>query len=301
MQKPPRLRAGARVALIAPAGPVSDEKIDAALARCEAFGLLPVPGESVRERTGYLAGSDTLRLADLARAIDDPAIDAIWALRGGYGTMRLLRDLELHGLTGRPRAYIGFSDNTALHLALTRAGLVSFHGPHAGGEFPAMTDACFRRVLFDATPPGELPAPLSGTPAAIVPGTARGRLAGGNLSLLAAACGTACALRTEGAILFLEDIGEPAYRVDRALTQLRLAGCLDGVAGLVIGRFTEVPDDGDLEVAGVLREFAVALGVPAISGAPIGHVAENWTIPVGCMAELRADAGALSVTEAAVT
>lgn len=300
MLKPERLRPGARVALIAPAGPVTEERISTALARCEALGLVSVPGASVRERHRFLAGTDELRLADLTHAMQDPDIDAIWALRGGYGTMRLLHALDPAPLVARPKAYIGFSDNTALHLAFTRAHLVSFHGPHAGGDFPPLAEECFRRVLFHATPPGELPVDASDPPVTLVPGTARGPLAGGNLSLLASACGTTCGLDAHGAILFLEEVGEPAYRVDRALTQLRLSGCLDGVQGLVLGRFTEAPEDGDAEVMDVLEEFAHELGVPAIAGAPIGHVPDNWTLPIGVAAELRADDGRLSITEAAV-
>ncbi len=300
--RPPRLREGARVALVAPAGPVTASRIEGALARCRILGLEPVLGASVRARLGYLAGSDALRAADLQHAMEDPSIDAIWMLRGGYGVLRILPLLDLSPLLRLPRPVIGFSDITSLHLALRRAGLVSFHGPHPGEEVTPATDTCFRRVLMEASAPGALPLPAAGAaPRTLAGGVAEGRLAGGNLALLAASCGTPHALLARDAILVVEDVGEPVYRIDRMLTQLLLSGGLDGVAGLAFGRFTEIPEsENDRPVAEVLAELADRLGVPAVLDLPVGHVRDNWTLPLGCRARLDAGAATLEVLEPAV-
>src|SRR5690606_19355610 len=147
MIRPPRLREGSRVALIAPAGPITDERIDVALDRCARFGLVPVLGAAARSRHGgYLAGSDDDRLNDLQWALTSPDIDAVWALRGGYGTMRLLERVDLAPVQTNPRAYIGFSDNTAIHLALLARRVVSFHAPHAGGDTTDLAEQCLRDV-----------------------------------------------------------------------------------------------------------------------------------------------------------
>ncbi len=302
--RPPRLRPGDRVVLVAPAGPVTRTRIRTALRHCEALGLRPLLGESAHERQGYLAGSDAQRAADLQAAIHDDSIAAIWAIRGGYGTMRLLRSLDLSPLRARPKAFIGFSDNTALHLAIAREGVVSFHGPHAGfGEFPEWAESCFRDVLFRATPPGRLPAPPDAASAAVLrEGVAEGDLIGGNLSLLAALCGTEWSLRARGRIVFIEDVSEPVYRIDRMLAQLALSGAMEGVAGVAFGHFTRITPMKDQRPLGlVLKEWVDQLGVPAVAGLPFGHIANNWTLPVGVRARLDATGGTLDVLETAVS
>lgn len=300
MIRPPRLRQGSRVALLAPAGPVADERIEVALDRCSRFGLEPVVGRSARGRfSGYLAGSDDERIEDLRRAIADASIDAIWALRGGYGTMRLLADVDLAPLARRPRPYIGFSDNTAVHLALHRRRIVSFHAPHAGGDASALAEDCLRDVLFRAAPAGLLPLPADQAPVTLVGGSAEGPLLGGNLALLAAMCGTPAPPVAQGCILFIEDIGEPAYRLDRAWMQLLLSGALDGVAGIAFGRFTDCGDTS--EVHELLHRLAAPLGVPVAAELPIGHEPDNWTLPLGVRARLDAALGTLELLEAAVS
>jgi muramoyltetrapeptide carboxypeptidase len=300
--KPPRLRAGARIALIAPAGPVAESRLTAALQQCEQLGLEPRLGRSAHMRIGYLAGSDAARLADLQAAIASDEIDAIWALRGGYGTMRLLPSLDLGVLAERPKAFIGFSDNTALHLAYARNGLVSFHAPHAGAAMPAMTAACFQRVLFEAAPAGLLPEGTETQPRTLVSGVAEAPLIGGNLAMLAACCGTPCALRAEGRILVLEEVGEAAYRVDRMITQLLLAGALDGVQGIAIGQFTGwEPEPIEPSLDELFLERFEPLGVPVLAGLPFGHVDENWSLPFGVHARLDANNGTLTILENAVT
>lgn len=303
MIKPPALGEGSRVALVAPAGPVTAARIQRSFERCRAFGFVPVVARFARLRHGYLAGPDPSRAADMQQALDDPAIDGVWALRGGYGTMRILPDLDLSAVLERPKPFIGFSDNTGVHLALARAGLVSFHGPHAGFDsFPPWAMQAFERVVCRTEPAGELPA--SGTGPRTITlrgGCAEGRLLGGNLSLLAAACGTPFQPECAGTILAIEDVSEPVYRIDRMLTQLRQSGALDGVAGIAFGRFTKVRRmRDDLPLERVLGELADDLDVPVAAHLPFGHVARNLTLPLGCRTRLDADAHTLTILENAV-
>jgi muramoyltetrapeptide carboxypeptidase len=294
---PPRLRAGARVALVAPAGPLAAERVDNALERCARLELEPVLGASARSRHGaYLAAPDVERLADLQHALLDPQIAAVWALRGGYGTMRLLAQLDLAPVVNAPKPFIGFSDNTAVHLAFHARGVVSYHGPHAGGDATELAERCLRDVLWRAEPAGVLELPAAPAPVTLTGGVAEGPLVGGNLSLLASMCGTPATPRAAGAILFVEDIGEPTYRLDRAWTQLLLAGVLDDVAGVALGRFTDCEDDA----AEVLAELVRPLGVPAVLDLPISHEPDNWTLPLGVRARLDATRGTLELLEPAV-
>lgn len=289
--------------LVAPAGPVTDQRIETGIARAHHLGLQPVLGRAVRQRNGYLAGSDAARGADLQRALDDDDIDAIWALRGGYGMMRLLPRLDLSPLERRRKAFIGFSDNTAFHLALAKRGFLSFHAPHAGyEEFPPFAEHCFRSVLFEARPAGLLARPPGDAePRTLVGGSATGRLMGGNLALLSAVCGTPYALEADGAILVIEDVDEAVYRVDRMLVQLVLAGALEGVAGVVFGRFTRLRGERpERTLRAVLLEWATTRGIPAVHDMPFGHVPENWTLPLGAHATLDADARTLEILEPAV-
>lgn len=299
MIRPPRLRAGARVALIAPAGPITEDRVAIAFDRCARLGLEPVLGVAARGRQGgYLAGSDEERLEDLRWALTAPEIDAVWALRGGYGTMRLLQRIDLAPLVERPRAYIGFSDNTALHLALLARRVVSFHAPHAGGDLTALAEQCLRDVLFDARAAGVLPAPAQRATITLHEGIAEGLLVGGNLAILAGMCGTPGAPVARGAILFVEDVEEPVYRLDRMWTQLMLSGALEGVAGLAFGRFTDCGERDS--VRALLQGFADAAGVPAVMELPIGHEPDNWTLPLGVRARLDAAGGTLELLEPAV-
>ena len=299
--RPRALQPGARVALVAPAGPVEPEWIEVSVERCESLGLKPEVFPAAGARDRFLAGTDSQRLADLQAAFDDPSIDGVWALRGGYGTPRIAHLLDLSRQERDPIPFIGFSDNTAIHALHTALNVVSFHGPHPGADFPPETEDSFRRVLFSAEPAGELslrsgdPRPLT-----LVDGQAEAPLAGGNLAVLAALCGTSNSLRARGCILFLEDIGEPAYRVDRMLLQLERAGVVDGAVGLAFGRFTGVPDDESYPVVGVISEFAERIGVPTVADLPFGHVEHNCTLPVGTRARLDGNAATLSLSESAV-
>jgi muramoyltetrapeptide carboxypeptidase len=254
------------------------------------------------QRAGFLAGPDPDRLRDLQAAFDDEAIDAVWALRGGYGTQRIVDDLALDQLRRDPVPFLGFSDLTALHVRLGSVGVVSFHAPHPGEAFPAETEAHLRRVLFLAEAPGPLPTrPEDPPPRTLVDGVAEGPLIGGNLALLSSLCGTRDTPAARGAILALEEVGEPAYRVDRMLLQLLRSRVLDGVAGLALGRFTgRDQDDEERAVVTVLAEWAERLGVPAVRDLPFGHVAHNCTLPLGVRARLDGDRARLDLLEPAV-
>jgi muramoyltetrapeptide carboxypeptidase len=295
MRFPPLLAAGARVTLLAPAGPIRDADLERAEANARRFGWEPVVAKSARAADGYLAGSDEQRARDLNDAIADKKIDAIWCLRGGYGAMRILESLDYQTLTRQPKTLIGYSDVTALHAAFGRlAKLVSFHGPTARQNLPPFS----AESLECAVVRGENSCGEMAKATTLVGGTAHGRLVGGNLALLTALIGTPYAPDYSGAILVIEDVNEAHYRIDRMLTHLRLSGALAGCAGIVFGRFTDIPKEfGDEEwsLARVLADAAKRAGVPCVSGAPFGHIDEQWTIPLGARAELDADARTLVV------
>jgi muramoyltetrapeptide carboxypeptidase len=260
------------------------------------LGLRPRMRNDVVARRGYLAGDDARRADEWREAVADPDARAIFCARGGYGAMRILPAIDPAPLLARPRTLVGFSDVTALHAVLNRAGLATVHGPVLTQLGRAPDDAVrhLEAVLFGGAPrpnAWEVPAPGAGLVAArtIRPGRASGPLLGGTLTILAHLAGTPFAPPLEGAILLLEDVGEKPYRIDRCLTQLRLAGALDGVAALAVGQLTSC-DDGGLLAADVVREAALALGIPAIEGLPVGHEDANFAVPLGARATLVAPA-----------
>jgi muramoyltetrapeptide carboxypeptidase len=315
LTRPPRLVPGSRIALIAPAGPLLErDDLHRAEDLCRALGYDAVLGKNAHQRYGYLAGTDEQRLADINQAFQDPTITGIWCIRGGYGVTRLLDRVDFAAIARHPKVLIGFSDITALLNAVTGiAGLVTFHGPVARAGMPAFSLEHFRRVLTRAEAAGRLghlPAP-EGT---LVPreprvvglhgGAAEGPLAGGNLTLLQCLIGTPWFPDLNGAILFLEDVGEHLYRVDRALAQLRSVGAFQRLAGVAIGRFTQLEragQDGALGFDEVLATYFRPLAIPVAYGFPVGHIEAQWTLPLGVRARLDADSGDLDILEPAVT
>ncbi|MEX2221054.1 MAG: LD-carboxypeptidase [Candidatus Rokuibacteriota bacterium] len=316
--RPRRLAPGQTVGMVAPSSaPNEPERIRFAVETIESLGFKVQPGAHLYDRDGYLAGSDAARAADLNAMFADDGVDAIWCVRGGYGASRILPALDYALMQRKPKALIGYSDITALHMAIHRhAGLVTFHGPVAFRAFTPYTLGELRRVLWTA----ETPARLGGPPpfarqegrvdwdnrvATLVPGRARGRLLGGNLCLMSHLCGTPYFPDLRGAILFLEDVEEAYYRIDRMLTQLWLSGALAGVAGVAFGKFTSCdPSPYFLQnrpLEDILAERCRALGVPAVSGVMVGHVEDQTTLPIGCLAELDADAGTLTLLEPGVS
>jgi muramoyltetrapeptide carboxypeptidase len=296
MRLPPLLAPGARVALVAPAGPLAAKgDLKRAVENAHSFGWEVSVGDHVQSRKGYLAGSDAERLADLNTAIQSDRVDGIWCIRGGYGTMRLLERVDYAALRKRPKALLGYSDVTALHAALmTQCELVSFHAPTARSR---LTDFS-RESLCGAVVDGGDPCGATERVRTLHPGRARGRLIGGNLSLLAALTGTPFAPDVDDAILVLEDVNEDVYRIDRMLTQLRLSGLLRRCVGVVFGAFTDMPGEPGENIRALdalFDEIARDLKIPAFAGAPIGHIDDQWTVPLGAMAEMDAEAGTLCV------
>ncbi len=301
---PAPLAVGDPVALVAPCGVVDPERLDAGAATLRSWGYDPVEMPGVRGHLGHLAGSDEQRLADLQAAIDDPSLRAIWVVRGGFGLTRIVDRLDLAGLAEHPRWVVGFSDVTALlHAVWRRIGLVTCHGQFAGRLHlvEAFPDAAthLRALLAGEAGPGPLPA-LAGEPAprALVAGRATGPLVGGNLAVTCAGIGTANQLDARGAVLLLEDVNEAPYRLDRMLTQLRRAGMLAEVAGIVLGRFVAcdpAPGVPSATVDEVVCERLGDLGVPVLADLPVGHQARHLAVPHGATVHLDANAGAVGL------
>ncbi|WP_422924647.1 S66 peptidase family protein [Singulisphaera sp. PoT] len=310
--KPPALRPGDTIMLVAPAGPSDETRVRAFARQLEKQGYHVIIPANLFRRRAYLAGSDDERADELNAAIKDPKVDAIFPCRGGYGLMRTLDRIDYAALRAHPKMIIGFSDLTALHLAVARkAHVITFHSPmpeaslaKSGPGIDYANDLFWKSVRSDgfaASPtPGYIipPPPGEPKPTTLVPGKARGRLVGGNLTLINSTLATPYAIEASGKILFIEDTGEAPYRIDRYLTQLRLAGILDSVAGIVVGHFSE-SDVVDTER--VLREALSGLKVPVILNFPVGHVPINATLPHGALAELDADQGTLRILESPLT
>ncbi|MDQ0752508.1 muramoyltetrapeptide carboxypeptidase [Streptomyces africanus] len=298
--RPPRLAPGARVAVVAPSGPVPEERLQAGLDVLRGWDLDPVVAPHVLGRHrefDYLAGTDAQRAADLQNAWCDPAVAAVLCARGGYGAQRMVDLLDWEAMRAAgPKVFAGFSDITVLHQAFaTRLGLVTLYGPAAAGvDFlkHARAQEHLRATLFDpgsvrtvtAVPPG-------GT--ALVPGRARGVTLGGCLSLLASDLGTPHALPgARGGLLLIEDVGESPYRVDRYLTQLLRTGWLGGVAGIVLGSWAACGPYEELRA--VLADRLGGLGVPVVEEFGFGHGEGALTMPLGVPAELDATTGTLT-------
>jgi muramoyltetrapeptide carboxypeptidase len=290
------LRDGSRVALVAPSGILPDPShVSRAEENVRSLGWFPVTGANVSRTHGYLAGTDDERISDLNAAIRDDSVDAIWCVRGGYGAMRLLREIDYAALKVNPRAFIGFSDITAFHAAIWKeCGIVSFHGPTARGELTDFSrDSLVRAVVDQASSCG-----IASNGRMLNAGRAKGRLAGGNLALVASLMGTPWSVDFDGAILVLEDIDEAVYRVDRMMRQLLLSGALSKCVGLVAGDFrppaSETNEQNRL-LHDVIAEAAAEAGIPCFAGAPFGHIEDQWTIPIGATAELDAEAMSLEI------
>ena len=313
-RKPPRLRAGDRVGLVKPAGFLADEaELQLAVDAIRAMGLVPVPAPHLFARHGYLAGQDRDRAADLNRMYADDSIRAVFAVKGGWGSARILPYLDFALIRRNPKLLIGFSDITALHLAFAaRAGFPTIHGPNAASAWSKLSWDAFRELVFDGrlhlyrNPPGteDRLVQREGRTLTIRPGKANGRLLGGNLTVLASLVGTRFLPDFDGAILFIEDIDEAEYRIDRMLTQLALSGILGRVAGVVFGQCTNCrstgPSFGNFTVAQVLKQHLEPLGVPAYQGAMFGHVDDQFSLPVGTRAEIDATEGTIRLLESPV-
>jgi muramoyltetrapeptide carboxypeptidase len=308
--KPPRLRRGDVIGLIAPASAPSDSrKVELAVRYLENLGYRVQVGEHVGARHGYFGGTDEQRIADLNAMLNDPRVKAIFAVRGGYGTPRLLPFVDYRAVRRQPKIIVGYSDLTALQLALFRkTGLVTFSGPMAAVELwknpDAYTEEHFWRLLTSARKIGVLPNPPGRPIVMRRPGHAEGRLLGGNLSLLVSNLGTPFSPDYRGALLVLEDVREHFHRLDRMFTQLRNAGVLAQISGLLLGSFTKCAPGNSKDPHLVLKQiFAEVLGwveTPVVEHFQYGHIPQKLTVPFGVRARLDADRGRVEVLESTV-
>jgi len=309
---PQALNIGDTIAFCAPAAPLDTTRMILAKKRLIEMGFYVVQSESLFRRWGYLAGSDAMRADELMIFFQDPTIKAIFPGTGGYGTTRILDLLDYTIIRNNPKIFIGFSDITGLHIALNQiANLVTFHTPNpmyglgSKGGLEPMAETYFWSLLKGNNEIYQIPFDLyedSSQVEVIAPGKAQGCLVGGNLSLVCATMGSPYEIQTNGKLLFMEDIGEAPYRIDRYLRELKLAGKLDAVAGVILGRFTrrkeEPPDKpGDFTMDEVLDQYFKNLNVPVIKNFPAGHVRSNISLPLGVLAELDTEQGVLRFLE----
>ena len=311
--KPPRLKVGDTVGLINPASPIDPKDIEQVKQTLAGLGLKVKLGAHILDRYGYLAGTDANRAADVNAMFADSSVQAILAMRGGWGCNRILPLLECDRYRASPKILMGYSDITSLLLAIyARSGIVTFHGAVGTSTWNSFTVDYIRRILFNGEAvtlqnPHPSSNDLTTTPVSvetITPGKARGKLVGGNLSVLAAMVGSAYLPSWKQTILFVEEIGEDPYRVDRMLTQLKLAGILNQISGFVFGQCTNcVPKDKEdsLSLTQVLKDQIQPLGVPAWYGSRIGHVKDKFTVPVGLNVEIDANQGTIHMLESAVS
>ena len=311
--RPPRLKEGDLVGLIGPAGATFfPDRAELARENLAALGLRVQFGDHLMDRYGYLAGRDEDRAADINAFFANPEVKLVLAQGGGWGCNRLLPLLDYDLIRKNPKVVMGFSDVTGLDLGIhAKTGLVTFYGPMGGSSWSAFTTDYARRVLFDAeavtmrnlvTTEDRL-VQIENKVLTITSGKARGRLVGGNLTVLTALVGTDYLPDFDGCILFIEDVHEEVYRVDRMLTQLGLAGVLAKISGLVFGRCTDCePSEryGSLTLPEVLADHVGTLGVPAWYGSMIGHIKNYFTVPEGIEAEIDATAGTITLLEPAV-
>ncbi len=314
--KPPALRTGDTIGIVAPA---SHSALPSALANgrlsLEALGFRTVIAPHLADRHGFLAGTDADRLADLESMFVDPEINGIVCLRGGYGSARMLPHINYASIRTHPKVFVGYSDITALHAAIQRnTGLVTFWGPMVSSDmspdFPPYNRDSFAKAVTGTDPIGTVSHPDKMPPVQTLQGgKASGPLIGGTLSLLAAAVGTPYDYEYDGAILFFEDVGEEPHRIDRMLTQLLQAGKLGRVSGIVIGECAgcgSAPNNpafpyGNFSIEEVFMDRLQPLGIPVIYGLGIGHGAYKATLPLGVQATLDGDARSLTINESGVS
>lgn len=291
---PAAIRGGARVALVSPSGPITHpDDLQRASDNARANDWEPVLAQHAGAESGYLAGTDAERLSDLNAAIRDQSIDAIWCVRGGYGAMRLLDKVDYAALRRTPKPIMGFSDITALHCAIQRCcGLISFHAPTARGSLSDFSRDSIRRAVVEHTDS----CGVAEQAREIRPGRVTGRLVGGNLALVASLVGTPFAADLTDSILVLEDVNEPLYKVDRMLQQLLLAGAFAACRAIVFGDCSGGEEnESTTGLDELLASFAERLRIPCLAGIPLGHIADQWTIPLGAQATLDTGERALHV------
>lgn len=303
LKKPPRLKVGDTVGLINPASIIKASDIQQTVQVLSALGLKVKLGKHLLDRYGYLAGKDADRAADLNAMFSDPTVQAILTIRGGWGCNRILPLLDYAAIRRHPKIIMGYSDITSLLLAITaKSGIVTFHGPVGTSKWNPFTLDYAKQVLWAGDS-----VTMRNTSTTIVetinPGIARGKLIGGNLSVLTAMLGSNYLTDWQQSILFVEEVGEDIYRIDRMLTQLKLAGILNQISGFIFGQCTNCKADNPLEsltLSQVFRDHLQPLNIPAWSGSMIGHIEDKFTLPLGVQVEVDASQGTIKMLESAV-
>ncbi|MEE2772308.1 MAG: LD-carboxypeptidase [Bacteroidota bacterium] len=312
--KPKRLKEGDTVGVVSPASAIfTSEPYEIAEESLQAMGLKVKFGKFTKSRYGHLAGTDEERAEEFNNMFRDPEIDAVICLRGGSGAARILPLIDYDAIRQNPKIFIGYSDITALHLAIfEKTGLVTYHGPMATSTWNSFAYDHFREILFDGkelllSNPEEIGDELVQTSnriRTIQPGKAKGELLGGNLSVLTGIMGSPYFPQNwENKLLYIEDVGEKIYRVDRMMSQLQLGGVLDQITGFIFGKCTDCDPGGgygSLTLEEVIDHYIRPLGIPAFSGAMIGHIKDNSTIPNGISAEIDAENGSIQLLETPV-
>ena len=314
--KPKKLKKGDTIGLVAPASAATRNAYEKAVENIGSLGFNVKTSDNARIRKGFLAGNDEHRLKDLHAMFEDESVDGIMCIRGGYGSGRLLTQINYNLIKANVKVLIGYSDITALLYGIHKnTGLVCFHGPVGASEFSDFTQKSFEDVLIKGKKSVAIKRPKQWNELTdkafesiiINQGTATGQLIGGNLSLMTSVMGTPYDIAFDNKIVFIEEIGESPYRLDRMITQLLNSGKLDLASGLVLGVFKGCetsPDDPDYALSVSMKEVLMdrfgGLKIPVIYGMPIGHIDDNATLPIGISAELNADKGALKLLESAV-
>ncbi len=300
---PEPLKPGDKVGLVTPAGcgPEGDEENKKAAETVRGWGFEPVFGPGVGKRFAYLGGDDKSRGDDINWAFGNKELRGVFPIRGGYGCTRMLGRIDFDLVRSNPKVVLGYSDITALCTALWQeTGLVTFHGPLPVSSPTDYSDK-WRRLATEGRVGWKFEAPGLFDDAfrhrTVVGGLCSGRLVGGNLTVLAAMCGTRFQLRGSGKVVFLEDVNEAPYRIDRMLTQMVDSGCFSGAVGVLLGQFTkcDLPEPGGWRVSDVAQDIFGRLGVPCLAGCAFGHVADKWTLPVGGVCELDSTEGVVRV------
>jgi len=307
--KPRRLSDSSLIALIAPAGPVKQEQIDRAQKTLSDMGYRTCYTQNILSQKGYLAGDDEIRLNDFHQAFDNKEVDAIICIRGGYGTTRIIDKINYDLIKQNPKIFIGYSDITALLKAIyQQTGLITLHGIVGISAFTDYTKSIFNKVLSKQENENIIYPQDKYSIQTIIPGKANGKLAGGNLSLVNALIGTKYQLDFTNKVVFLEDIGEEPYPVDRMLTQLLLSGCMHKASGIILGNFTncdidnkEITAENSLSLSDVFMDRLGHLNIPIIAGFSFGHIQNQAIFPIGIDAELETGLNGIRLLECAVS
>lgn len=294
MIHPEPLKKGDKIALIAPSSPIAEERIKPAINAMESLGFEVVIGESCTSKKGFLAGEDRNRADDINTMFADKSIKGIFAMRGGYGSARLLDLLDYKTIRKNPKVFAGYSDITALHVAFNqKCDLITFHAPMPASEFYEGTDEYtmnfFEKNIFCNNSLGIMENPNEQKIETLVKGNAEGRIIGGNLTLLASSIGTKYEVDTKGKILFLEDVDEVPYSIDRMLLQLKQSGKFKDAAGIILGQWTRCEaenKENSLELNEIFKELIATENKPTIYNIACGHSTPTMTIPMGAFSKI---------------